>query len=250
MPAIQKKLRRLRVADIAANIAHGFVDVPVGDGEVEPAIEIDVEERAAEAQAISRCDAHAGLRRDIFEALAAPRYRPIISLSKFVIATPGMPELSKSATSTPIPARALPSLLKASPASTADVLECSVALVAVELVGLRVVGDEQIGPAVAVIVEQRDAERLRTAVENSAARGDIFKRSIAAIVKQPAGRSAIRFGRAIGFVLAVEAAEHIVLGRPLHIVADEEIEQAVAVIVEPQRGCAESLALAETAGDR
>ena len=50
LPVVQKKMRRLRVSDIAANIAHGFVDVAVGDGEIEPAIEIDIEERAAEAR--------------------------------------------------------------------------------------------------------------------------------------------------------------------------------------------------------
>ena len=42
-------------------------------------------------------------------------------------------------------------------------------------------------------------------------------------------------------MLAVEAAEHVVLGRPLDVVADEQIEQAVAVEVEPQRRGAEGL---------
>ncbi len=48
-------------------------------------------------------------------------------------------------------------------------------------------------------------------------------------------------------MLSVEAAEHIALGRPFHIVADKEIEQAVAIVVKPQSRRAESLALAETA---
>ena len=42
----------------------------------------------------------------------------------------------------------------------ADVHERSVAAIAVEPVGLRVVGDEDVEPAVGVVVEQRDAERL------------------------------------------------------------------------------------------
>ena len=128
------------------------------------------------------------------------------------------------------------------------IFEGAVALVAVKLVGLSVVGDEQIGPAVAVLVEQGDAERFRTAVEDSAGGGDIFERAVAAIVKQPAGCSAIRFGRAVGLVFAVEAAEDVGFGRPLHVVADEQIEQAVAIVVEPQRGGAEALALAEAGG--
>src|SRR5437588_10463925 len=43
---IQKKLWRLGIADIAANIADGFVNVAVGDGEVEPAVQIGIEEYA------------------------------------------------------------------------------------------------------------------------------------------------------------------------------------------------------------
>ena len=78
-------------------------------------------------------------------------------------------------------------------------------------------------------------------------RRHVFECAVAAIVKQPAGLAAIRFGRAVGLLLAVEAAEDVVLGRPLHVVADEQIEQAVAIEVEPERRRAECLAPAEAA---
>ena len=120
------------------------------------------------------------------------------------------------------------------------ILESAVALIAIELVGLGVVGDEQVGPAVAIVVEHGDAERFRTGVEDAALGGDVFESSVAAIVKEPAGFAAVGFGRAIGFVLAVEAAENVVLGGPLHVIADEEIEQAVAVVIEPEGGGAEA----------
>src|SRR5208282_3337099 len=83
---------------------------------------------------------------------------------------------------------------------------------------------------------------FRAAVENAALRRHVLKRAIAAIVKKPAGLAAIRFRRAIRFVLAVEAAKYIVISGPLHIVADEKIEQPVAVVIEPQRGGAEAFA--------
>ena len=38
-----------------------------------------------------------------------------------------------------------------------DVLELAIAQIAIELVGLRVVGHQQIGPSVAVVIQQRDA---------------------------------------------------------------------------------------------
>src|SRR5208282_2105030 len=66
-------------------------------------------------------------------------------------------------------------------------------------------------------------------------------------VKQPAGFSAVGFGRAIRLVLAVEAAKHVVLGRPLDVIADKQVEQSVAVKIKPQRGRAHSLPAAQPA---
>ena len=116
-----------------------------------------------------------------------------------------------------------------------DVLECAIALIAIELVGLRVVGYEQIGPAVAIVIEHGDAQRFRAGVKDAALGSDVLKSSIAAIVKKPASLAAVGFRRAVGFVFSVEAAENVVLGRPLHVIADEKIEQAVAIVVEPER---------------
>ena len=59
------------------------------------------------------------------------------------------------------------------------------------------------------------------------------------IVKQPAGVAAVGLGRAVGLLFAVHAAEDVVLGRPLDVVADEQVEKAIAVEVEPQRRRAE-----------
>ena len=66
-------------------------------------------------------------------------------------------------------------------------------------------------------------------------------------MEEPAGFAAIRFGSAIGFVLAVEAAEDVVLGGPFDVIADEEVEQAVAIVIEPERGGAEGLTAGEAA---
>ena len=119
-------------------------------------------------------------------------------------------------------------------------------LIAIELVGLSIVSHEQIGPAVVRIVEQSDSQRFGAAIENSARCRDIFKGAIASIMKQPASRAAIRFWRAVGLVFAIETAKHVVLRRPFHIIANEKIEQAVAVIVEPQCRRAESFVLAQS----
>src|SRR5208282_2292775 len=121
------------------------------------------------------------------------------------------------------------------------VLERTVTLIAIELIGLGIIGHEQVRPAIVIVVEHGYAQGLRAAVENSAGGGDILKGSIAVIVKQPAGFSAVGFGRAIRFVPAVETAKHIVLGRPLDVVADKQVQQSVAVEIKPQGGRAHSL---------
>src|SRR5439155_6589595 len=58
------------------------------------------------------------------------------------------------------------------------------------------------------------------------------------------------FGRAVRFARAVRAAEDVRLGRPPHVVADEQIDETVAVVVDPHRGRAESRAPAETGAVR
>jgi hypothetical protein len=90
-----------------------------------------------------------------------------------------------------------------------------------------------------IIVEQRHAERLGTRVENPARGRHVFERTVAAIAEQPARLAAIGFRRAVRLLLAGEAAEDVVLGRPLDVVADEEIEVAVAIEVDPHRRRAE-----------
>src|SRR6202021_3976970 len=87
-----------------------------------------------------------------------------------------------------------------------DILECTVALIAIEFIGLRIVGDQQVGPSATLVVEHCDPQRLRTAVENAAGGRDVLKRSVAAIVKKPAGLAAIRPGCEIRLVLAIQTA--------------------------------------------
>src|ERR1700716_4191260 len=49
-----------------------------------------------------------------------------------------------------------------------------------------------------------------------------------------AGRcSLIRFGRAVGFMRAIERAVEVGFLGPLHVVRDNEIEFAVAIVVDP-----------------
>src|SRR5580700_9265843 len=49
-------------------------------------------------------------------------------------------------------------------------------------------------------------------------------------------------------MLAVQAAEHVVLRRPLDVIANKKIKQAVAVVVEPESGRAKRQTFSQSAG--
>jgi hypothetical protein len=114
-----------------------------------------------------------------------------------------------------------------------NLVKRSVARIAVELIGLRVIGDKQVGPAIQVIVEHRHPQRLRAGVEQSRLGCDILESAAAQIAKQPAGGAAVGFRSAVGLLLAVESAAYVLLRRPLYVIAHEQVEQPVAIVVEP-----------------
>src|SRR5260370_6500649 len=63
---VEKQKRRLSVAHVAANVAHGFVDMAVGDCEIEPAVEIGIEKNTAKTKTVPGGQTHSRLRRNVF----------------------------------------------------------------------------------------------------------------------------------------------------------------------------------------
>ena len=59
--------------------------------------------------------------------------------------------------------------------------ESSIAFIAVELIRLSVVGDEQVHPAIAVEVQQRHAERFRSRIMQPGSFRYVLKRTIASV---------------------------------------------------------------------
>src|SRR4029077_18597149 len=101
------------------------------------------------------------------------------------------------------------------------IFESSIALVAIKLIGLGIVGYQQIWPTILVVVEHGDAQRFGAAVENSTGCSRVLESSVAAVAKKPASLSPVSFGRAVRFSLSIETAENVVLRGPLHIVANK-----------------------------
>src|SRR5258708_4514099 len=229
---IQEELRGLGVAYIAADVANGVVNVAVGDCEIETAVEVGVEEDAAEAEGVARGGAEACLHGDIVEgfsigAIEAEHF--VVEIGYDDAGFAGVVEIGA------IDAHAgagFAFIAEGEAHFDGDILEFAVAEIAIKLVGLGVVGDEEIRPAVLIEIEHGDAEGFGAGVEDAAGGGDVFEGAVTAIVEEPAGVAAIGFGRAVGFIFSVEAAEDIVVGGPANVIADKEIEEAVAVVIE------------------
>src|SRR5437899_12089914 len=71
LAAVAEEVRRLSVSAIAANVANRFVDVSVGNREIQPAVEVDMEEGAAESEAVARSDTDSGLGGTVFRTLSS-----------------------------------------------------------------------------------------------------------------------------------------------------------------------------------
>ena len=79
---MQEKVRRLGILHVAAHSGESVVDVSVHDQKIEPAVEVSVEEEAAEAKAAARQPAHFGFRRLVGVEAAAGA---VIKAHHFVI---------------------------------------------------------------------------------------------------------------------------------------------------------------------
>src|SRR5579883_2192035 len=82
----------------------------------------------------------------------------------------------------------------------------SVVVIVVKLVRLRVVGDEEVQPAVVVIIEQSHPQRFAGGIVETSFFRYIFKPAVAEIMKERCALAFVQFGRAVGFVLAIESA--------------------------------------------
>src|SRR5271157_1296522 len=76
-------------------------------------------------------------------------------------------------------------LAEADAGGNSALLERSIALIQVKLVGLGIIGHQNVGPAVAVVVENRDAQALRSRVSEPSFLGCIFELSTTQVMPQP-----------------------------------------------------------------
>ena len=144
----------LRVAVVAVDIAYRLVDVAVDHYQIEPAIKVQIREHTAKTEAAARGLTDAVAERDIgvnADAVrAVHRDHFIIEIRDGNTGCAGVIEIGD------VDSHSRPSLAivgKSHPGFHGDVFKASVTQIAIELVGLGIVGDEQIGPTVMIVVE-------------------------------------------------------------------------------------------------
>ena len=212
-------MRRLRVGDAFLHALDLLFDVTVGHEDVEPAVQIVVEEKASEAEREQTRAAHLRARRFVHEQSIAF----VVVESQHLIREVADEHAGAAGTvvigSVHAHAGAGHAVFAEGHAGQhAGLGKSAVPVVVVELVGLRIVGDQQVGPAILVVVEHAHAKSLRSRVQQPGFSRDVFKGTVAAVVPQPDRRALVRFRRAVGLCCAVERAVDVGLGRPLHVV--------------------------------
>ncbi len=227
-------MRRLRVGDRRLHTIDVVLDVAVGHEDVQPAVQVEVEEEAAEGEGQEARLSDAGHRRVVDEQAASlvvvqgehlvgevADHQAVAPAAVIVggVDAHGAPRLSL--------------LAEGDAGRLADLLERTVVPVVVKEIRLRVVGDRQVGPAVSVVVEGDDAQRLAGRVEDARPARHVFEGAVTPVAEQPIGGAAVRLGGAIRLADTVESAEDVVLRGPLHVVAGEKIQPAVPVVIDP-----------------
>ena len=89
------------------------------------------------------------------------------------------------------------------------VSEGSIVAVVIQLVRLRVVCDQEIKPAVVVVVRQRNSKRLVGRIAEPGFTGHIFEAAVADIVKQSDTFALVQLRSAVRFVNLIEGAEFV-----------------------------------------
>ena len=211
--------------------------MPVGGEDVGPAVEVEVEEEAAERQGQQGGPPDGRARAFVDEQAVALVVIQGHHLGREVADHQVGPARAVVVGGVgPHPRAGHPRVAERHPGQHPDVFERAVAAVLEELVGLRVVGHEEVRPAVVVEVEHDDAQRLRRGRAHAGGRRHVFEGRVAPVAIERAALPLIRLGRAVRLLVARQRAEQVGLGRPVHVVADEQVEMAVGVIVEPQGG--------------
>ena len=115
--------------------------------------------------------------------------------------------------------------------------KCAIALIGKEQTGREIVGHQDIGPAVIVVIDDRDAEHTRLWRHDASPHADVLEASIAEVTIQFESLAAKILHRTVVFggraVRAIQVG--LFAGVPVDIRADHQVEPAVTVDINKGR---------------
>src|SRR5258707_208932 len=232
--SIAEDVRRHGVFHVGLDALDVAVNVSVGDEDVGPPVEIVVEEKAAETEGEQGRAADVGTRgfvdEEAFAFIVVERNHLIGKIGDEDAGRAGVIVIGG------VNAHAGAGYAVFTEGDTGDdgfFGEGAVAIVAIELVGLGVVGEEKIGPAVVVVINDGDAESFGSEIRETGFFGDVFESAVAAIVPEADGGAFVGFGRGVGFAFAVEGAVGVGFDGPLDVIGDGEIELSCFCVIHP-----------------
>ena len=136
-------MRRLRVSHVAVNPSYGLIDVAIHGNQIEAPVQVDIEKRAAKAEAGARRLAHSAILRRVlvnaFAAEAVQRHHFVIEVGDGDALGAGVVEVGGVHAHT---GARFTVVAERDSRPHADIFKRAVSQIAVQLVGLRVVGDQ------------------------------------------------------------------------------------------------------------
>src|SRR5207248_3960132 len=102
----------------------------------------------------------------------------------------------------------------------------------------RIVRDVDVGPPVAVVVADGDAEARTVRLVDAGGLADVDEMSVPIVVKEPRRRGTVRSRSAVVANPDRIVAQLVARNREVDVASDEQIEETVAIVIEERRAAA------------
>src|SRR5712671_8164325 len=178
-------MRRLGVAHAFLHSFDLIFNMPIGDEDIRPAIIVIIEKKASEAQRDQSGPSNFGLRGLVHKKSAA-----FIVVERHHLVGEVADDDAGMAAAVVVGgvhahAGARHAIFAESYTSGDSALfEGAIFFIEVEFVGLSVIGNQDVGPAVTVVIEDGDAQAFRSGIAEPGFLGDIFKFAATQVVPQ------------------------------------------------------------------
>lgn len=131
-----------------------------------------------------------------------------------------------------MPARASRRIKRHTRANTA-ILEGSVAPVQIVEIRFGIIRDDEVWPPVGIEVVDDDSERLPRVIPQPDSTGHVGESGLPFVPVKNTGITRVDFRSSIGLRRSVQCMKQISLRRPLNVIADEQIQVTVPVVIQP-----------------